>query len=180
VVVVEFAGALGARLHREFYFADERASPGLVDPGAEFALHAFELLLPGFGVGGDFEAAIFAADGTRARGEDFADDRWPRAGKPGECGFGAVEAAQGASEEISGAFHEFADSSTESENKIQWNLEGCRQTPRRTSLRSVAIRAKRDPSARPPWRTRSGCPSSSDWQFERGKRIVARGGLREA
>ena len=36
--------ALGA----EFYFADQLSTPGLVDAGADFALHAFQLPLPRF------------------------------------------------------------------------------------------------------------------------------------
>ena len=81
-------GLCGGELH----FADERAPPGLVDARAELRFHFFELLLPGFVFGRDFQASAFAADGSRARGERVADDTRPRGGEPGQRGFRAFEA----------------------------------------------------------------------------------------
>jgi hypothetical protein len=81
-------GLCGGELH----FADERTAPGLVDARAELRFHFFELLLPGFAFGGNFQASAFAADGSRARGERVADDARPRGGEPRQRGFRAFEA----------------------------------------------------------------------------------------
>ena len=67
--------------------------------------HVFELLAPGFIVGGDFEAALFAAQRTSASGESFADDFGPRAYEPSEGGFGAMKASQRTAENLSGLVH---------------------------------------------------------------------------
>jgi hypothetical protein len=129
VLVVQFAGdAPRPRLaSSEFYFADQAAAPGFIDARAELALHALELLLPGLAVGGDFEAAVFAAQGARVRGQRFTHDRWPRAREPREGRFGAFESAQRPSEKISRSFHWPADSSTsESAHNADMLTEMCR------------------------------------------------------
>jgi len=129
VLVVQFAGdAPRSRLARsEFYFADQAAAPGFVDARAELALHAFELLLPGLAVGGDFETAILAAQGASARGERFAYNRRPRAREPRECRFRSFQPSQRPSEKSSRSFHWPADSSTsESAHNADMLTEMCR------------------------------------------------------
>jgi hypothetical protein len=107
VLVVEFArDAFGARLGGdEFYFADQFPTPCFIDARAEFRLHIFELLAPGFIFGGDFEGAFLTAQRTSASGESFADDLGPRADEPGEGGFGSVKAAESTAENLSGLVH---------------------------------------------------------------------------
>ena len=107
VLVIEFVGdALGAGLcGDEFHFADEIAAPGLVDAGDEVVGHVLELLLPGFGIGGDFQVALLAADGPRARGKGLADDLRPGTGEPRERGFGAVKLADRAAQDVACLLH---------------------------------------------------------------------------
>src|SRR5580692_10945630 len=53
----------GARFRcGEFHFANQAAAPSFIDLRAEFRFHLFELFLPGFGVGGDFQASGLATD----------------------------------------------------------------------------------------------------------------------
>jgi hypothetical protein len=110
VLIIEFVGdALGAGLFGdEFDFANEVATPCLVDPGAEVFVHLLELLLPGFRVSGDFEAPLFAAKWTSVSGEGLAYDLRPRTREPREHGFGVIEFAHDASEEIAGLVHDFS------------------------------------------------------------------------
>src|SRR4029077_4070672 len=107
VLVVQFVrDAPRARLaSSKFHFADQAAAPGLIDARAELALHALELLLPGFPVGGDLQAAIFAPYRPSARSERLAHDRWPRAREPRKRRFGAFEAPQSPPEKFSRSFH---------------------------------------------------------------------------
>jgi len=136
VFVVKLTRAFRPRLERELDVADEIAAPGLVDARAEFGLHAFELFLPRFAIGGDFEAAVFIAERARARGESFAYDLRPGTGEPGESGFGAVEAAQRTSEEVSRAFHKLADSSTSLARRNPQERDSTFSEARRTRSRS--------------------------------------------
>jgi len=106
VLVVHFAGdALGARLGDEFYFADEISAPSLIDTLAKFFFHGFELFLPGFAIGDDFEAPGFAADGFRMRRKNLSHDLRPSAGEPCESCFGAVESPQHTAKKFSGTIH---------------------------------------------------------------------------
>ena len=94
-----------AFLGDEFHFADQCAAPGVVDAIAKIAGHLLELALPRFGVGGDFEAAVFTVQWASVGGEGFADDLGPGAGEPDERGFGMLEFARDASEEIASFVH---------------------------------------------------------------------------
>ena len=106
VVVVGFAAeAARAGLGDEFHFADEITAPGLIHASAELSFHGLELIPPGFGVGGDFEAAGVAANGVRMGGERLANDRRPRCGEPRERRFGLLHPAQRAAEKVSSSFH---------------------------------------------------------------------------
>jgi|SRR5580693_3169247 hypothetical protein len=64
VLVVHLVGDFpGTGFRRgEFHFANQAAAPGFIDLRAEFRFHLFELFLPGFGVGGDFQASGVATD----------------------------------------------------------------------------------------------------------------------
>jgi hypothetical protein len=106
LVIHLMANVFGRRFFGgEFHFANERAAPGLVDTRTELALHFIELFSPGFAFRGDFEAAAFAANGTRARGERVANDARPSSGEPRERGFRAFETPHDTTEKISRSFH---------------------------------------------------------------------------
>jgi len=107
VLVVQFAGDAPrpGLASRELYFADQAAAPCFIDARAELALHALELLLPGLAVGGDFQAAVFAAYGASARSECLTHDRWPRAREPSKRRFGAFQPAERPSKKIPRSFH---------------------------------------------------------------------------
>jgi len=106
VVVVGFAAEVArAGLGDEFHFADEITAPGLIHSSAKLSFHGLELISPGFGVGGDFEAAGLAACGVGMGGERLADDRRPRGSEPCERRFGFFHPAQRAAEKVSSSFH---------------------------------------------------------------------------
>lgn len=67
--------AIGAK----FYFADQLSTPGLVDAGANLALHAFKLALPRLSIRGQFQASVLAAEQAGMVGEGFANDGGPSA-----------------------------------------------------------------------------------------------------
>lgn len=94
-----------AFLGDEFHFADQCAAPRVVDAIAKIAGHVLELPLPGFGIGGDFKTAFFAAEGMSVGGEGLSYDLRPRTGQPGEGGFRMFELARDASEEIASFVH---------------------------------------------------------------------------
>jgi hypothetical protein len=116
VLVVQFArdAPRPGFADSEFYFANQAAAPRFIDSCAELALHALELLLPGFAIGGDFQTAVFAAYWSRARSKRLAHYRRPGARKPSECRLRAFKPAQCPSEKIPRPFHWPADSSTTS------------------------------------------------------------------
>src|SRR5579872_1734700 len=105
VFVVGFARDAGGLRVYEFQFTDEGATPGMIDAAAEFALHALQLLLPGFAAGGEFEQAVLAAHRLRVGSERVTDNGWPCVFEPSKRSFGSIEAAKGFAEEFSGAFH---------------------------------------------------------------------------
>jgi len=106
VLVVHFAGdALGAGLGDEFYLADEISAPSLIDSLAKFFFHGFELFLPGFAIGHDFEAPGFAANGLGVCRKNFSHDLGPRASEPSESCLGAVESPQDTAKKFSGTIH---------------------------------------------------------------------------
>ena len=72
----------------ELHFADQLSTPGLIDARANFALHAFKLLLPRLSVRCQFQAAALAPQRTCMLREGFANDRGPRARKPRHRCFG--------------------------------------------------------------------------------------------
>jgi hypothetical protein len=106
VLVVEFArDAFGAGLGDELNFADKISAPGLIHARAKFLLHGFELLLPGFAVGGDLQASRLAAHRLGVRGKNFSHDVGPRAGEPGQRRFGALEPPQHTAKKFSRSLH---------------------------------------------------------------------------
>lgn len=96
----------------ELHFAYQAAAPCLIDAAAEFALHGFQLALPGFTVGRQFEAVADAANGPRVRSQSGSNDTGPRACEPCEGGIGLLEPMHDASEKFSCAFHEVGHSNT--------------------------------------------------------------------
>jgi len=74
-------------------FAYQVASPGLIDPVAQLALHALDLALPCFRVGRYFEEGAVTSHGPRMRGEGLPGDGRPRAREPRKRCFRPVEPA---------------------------------------------------------------------------------------
>ena len=93
VVVVGFVGnAIGTRPGgNDLNLSNEIAAPGLIDPAADFALHGFDLVLPGLAVGRQYEAVGVASDRPCVRRERLTNDRGPRARKPRERRFRPLE-----------------------------------------------------------------------------------------
>src|SRR5579863_6243366 len=87
-------------------FADQRAAPRVIDARAKVAPHLVQLLLPGLGVGGDFQAASLASHRTRMSRQSFSDDLRPCTGKPDESGVPMTELPRNSSQQIAGSFHE--------------------------------------------------------------------------
>lgn len=113
VFVVGFVpDSLRSGLGRDkLHFAYQAAAPSLIDATAEFALHGFQLALPGFAVGRQLEAIADKANRPGVSGKPGSDDRRPRAGEPGESRVRLLEPIDDASEDFSGTFHEAANSS---------------------------------------------------------------------
>jgi len=95
VRVIEFAQKARAGASGEkFHFAHERTSPRLVHTGTELALHGFDLVLPGRGVGGNRESAALAAHRARVRSQWSAHNRGPCRRKPRKRGFRPLDPLQ--------------------------------------------------------------------------------------
>ncbi len=119
MLVVRFAGgalqagligAIGgfdraARSGDEFHLGDKLSTPGLIDAGAEFPRHGFELTFPILTVGGNFEAAAFTSQWAGVSGKHFADDAGPRACEPRDDCFRAFQPADSIAQNISGFVH---------------------------------------------------------------------------
>ena len=123
VLVIRFEGGprgTGRRIPRadriaigsEFQFADQLTSPGLIDTGANFALHAFKLSLPWLSIRRQFQAAALAPQRKRVFRERSANDGGPRARKPSHRRLGPIHPAQRRAQKFSYSIHECRDSNT--------------------------------------------------------------------
>jgi hypothetical protein len=95
------AGFRGDELH----FADEIAAPGSIDPVAQLALHAFDLLLPCLRVRGHFKERAIASHGPRVGRESFPGDGRPCAREPRKRCFRPIESADYLSKKFACSLH---------------------------------------------------------------------------
>ena len=140
MLVIRFEGSpggTGRRLPRanrvaigsEFQFADQFSSPGLIDTGADLALHAFKLPLPRLCVRCQFQAAALASQRKRVFRERFANDGRPRTRKPGHRRFGPVHPTQRLAQKFSYAIHEGRDSNIKrNQREIRANFRARRHS----------------------------------------------------
>jgi hypothetical protein len=95
----------------ELHFSNQNSAPGFVDARAEFAFHAFDLLLPGFVIGGNFKTPVFATHRSGVSCKRFTDDTGPGTREPRECRFRAVQPLHDTSQKFASFLHGWAGNS---------------------------------------------------------------------
>jgi hypothetical protein len=105
VIVIQLVRNVRSRLRHEFHFADQIATPRAIHLRAKLALHALDLLLPGFTIGGNFKTSCPAAHRARVSSKRRPHNGGPSTGKPRQRRFRPPHPAQRTAKKCSSSFH---------------------------------------------------------------------------